>query len=179
MKFWSKWKNIHSFKNSFENIDQKMAAILYRSHCVNLMHILSSSIFTGASKQCQNDILTVDSQLDIKSQMSEPLKSWAIWLYNHRATDSSSDNHEVLHLPVRQGNINGKPWHRPRKADFVCSTGDKLMVPDFMTNYISIAIFGCRQSLTHWGRDKMDATSQLHRRHFQVHFLEWKYMNFD
>ena len=27
--------------------------------------------------------------------------------------------------------------------------------------------------LTHWGRDKLD---QLRRRHFQVHFLEWKYL---
>ena len=163
MKFWSKWKNIHSFKILFENIVRKMAAILSQPQRVNLMHILSSTIFTGASKQCQNDISTVDSQLDIKSQMSEPLKSWAIWLYNHRATDSSSDNHEVLHLPVRQGNIIGRPWHRPiglGKADFVCSTGDKLIVPDIMTNYISIAIVGCRQSLKHLPLNKMAAISQ-------------------
>ena len=30
--------------------------------------------------------------------------------------------------------------------------------------------------LTHWGRDKMAAVS---RRHFQMHFLEWKCINFD
>ena len=29
---------------------------------------------------------------------------------------------------------------------------------------------------THWGRDKM---ADISRRHFQVHFLEWKCLNFD
>ena len=32
------------------------------------------------------------------------------------------------------------------------------------------------QSLTHWGRDKWPTFS---RRHFQMHFLEWKCINFD
>ena len=31
--------------------------------------------------------------------------------------------------------------------------------------------------LTHWVQDKMADISQ--RQHFQVHFLEWKYLNFD
>ena len=30
--------------------------------------------------------------------------------------------------------------------------------------------------LTHWGRYKM---ANISRQHFQMHFLEWKYMNFD
>ena len=34
----------------------------------------------------------------------------------------------------------------------------------------------CRTISTHWGRDKMAANSW---RHFQMHFLEWKYVNFD
>ena len=34
----------------------------------------------------------------------------------------------------------------------------------------------CRRRLTHWGRDKW---TPFRRRHFQMHFLEWKYLNSD
>ena len=61
----------------------------------------------------------------------------------------------------------GPIWIYPQRLFWVNEKTDKWAMRP-------LVIWPCR--LTYWGRDKMAAIS---RRHFQMHFLEWKYMNFD
>ena len=51
-----------------------------------------------------------------------------------------------------------------------------VVVTGLHPNGVYKATFNSRWQLTHWGRDKMDA---IRRRHFQVHFLEWKCIHYD
>ena len=47
----------------------------------------------------------------------------------------------------------------------------------FVVSLFSIhSLLPFRANLTHWGRDKW---TPFRRRHIQMHFREWKYMNFD
>ena len=47
---------------------------------------------------------------------------------------------------------------------------------DAFGNIETLYVELCKETLTHWGRDKWPPFS---RRHFQMHFLEWKCINFD
>ena len=47
------------------------------------------------------------------------------------------------------------------------------MIKPRTSNYIHVNV---KPLLTHWGRDKW---TPFRRRHFQMHFLEWKCINFD
>ena len=79
----------------------------------------------------------------------------SIWYYMMLMKNDQNDTANILEIPVR-----GK-WSA---VIFAMS-----QLKPISTNVI-------RYILTHWGRDKWPPFS---RQHFQMHFLEWKCVNFD
>ena len=62
-------------------------------------------------------------------------------------------------------------------SEFV-SVWHVFIQPETVTIYWIVKMNAClgNAMLTHWGRDQWPPFS---RRHFQMHFLDWKYVNFD